>query len=191
MNSGKIFMSVVMLTIFVVLVGIASQYPPQARFMPFVIGIPGIVLCVFQLFIEFREHRHARSQPADTRSAFEKAQQQVSGMVGHQMEFEIAHEHLQVVQSATPKVEETRREILLWASFIGMVASLILFGFWLTIPVFLILFLRHFAEKSWKFSLNVGIAGTLVLFLVFHKGLGVILHGGFITDLVLNRVANL
>ena len=191
MNSGKIFMSAVMLTIFVVMVGIASQYPPQARFMPLVVGIPGIVLCLFQLFLEVCELRRVRNQPADTRNAFEKAQQQVSGIVGHQMDFEIAHEQLQVVQSALPTAGESRREILLWASFISLVAGLILFGFWLTIPLFLVLFLRYFADKGWKFSLGLGTAGTVVLFLVFHKGLKVNLHGGFITEFVVDRLASM
>jgi len=144
MNSGKIFMSVVMLAIFVVMVGIATQYPPQARFMPLVIGIPGIALCLFQLFLEFRERRR-------------------------------------------PTAGETRREIVLWAYFIGLVGSLILFGFWLTIPVFLAVFLRCYAEESWRFSLVLSAAATTLLFLVFAKGLAVVLHGGFITEYLLDR----
>ncbi len=46
MHSGKIAMNLVMLAIFVVMVGIALQYPPQARFMPLVIGLPAIALCL-------------------------------------------------------------------------------------------------------------------------------------------------
>jgi glucose-6-phosphate-specific signal transduction histidine kinase len=42
-SGGKIFMSLVMLSIFGIMVGMATQYPPQARFMPFIVGIPGIV----------------------------------------------------------------------------------------------------------------------------------------------------
>ena len=150
MNSGKIFMSVVMLAIFVVMVGIASQYPPQARFMPLVIGIPGIALCLFQLFLEFRASRR-------------------------------------MVESEPIKAGETRREIVLWAYFIGLVGGLVLFGFWLTIPVFLAVFLRCYAEESWRFSLALSAAATALLFLVFHKGLGIVLHGGFITEYLLDR----
>lgn len=188
MNSGKIFMSVVMLAIFVVMVGIATQYPPQARFMPLVIGIPGIGLCLLQLFLELRESRKPKtSEPAGARGGFAQAQEEVARMVGHKMDFEIAHEKLQVVRSDLPKAGETRREILLWASFIGLVTGLILFGFWLTIPVFLAVFLRCYAEESWRFSLILSAAAATLLFLVFEKGLAVVLHGGFITEYLLDR----
>ncbi len=188
MNSGNIFMNVVMLAIFVVMVGIAAQYPPQARFMPLVIGIPGIALCLLQLFLEFRESRKPKaSEPADTRSEFEKAQEKVAKMVGHKVDFEMAHEKLQVVQSELPKAGETRREIVLWAYFLGLVSGLILFGFWLTIPVFLAVFLRCYAEESWRFSLGLSAAATTLLFFVFEKGLAIVLHRGFITEYVLDR----
>ena len=188
MNSGKIFMSAVMLSIFVVMVGIATQYPQQARFMPLVIGIPGIALCLFQLFLEFREPRRPKAgKPADTRSEFQKTEEAVTRMVGHKMDFEIAHEKLQVVQSGLPKAGETRREIVLWAYFIGLVGGLILFGFWPAIPVFLVVFLRYYADESWRFSLVLSAAATTLLFFVFDKGLGVVLHSGFITEYLLDR----
>lgn len=188
MNSGKIFMSVVMLAIFVVMVGIASQYPPQARFMPLVIGIPGIALCLFQLFLECRARRRPKAGgPADTRSEFQKTEEEVTRMVGRKMDFEIAHEMLQVVQSGLPKAGETRREIVLWSYFIGLVGGLILFGFWPAIPVFLAVFLRYYADESWRFSLVLSAAATTLLFFVFDKGLGVVLHSGFITEYLLDR----
>lgn len=181
-------MSVVMLAIFVVMVGIATQYPQQARFMPLVIGIPGIALCLFQLFLELRERRRPRAgAPADTRGGFEKAQEEVARRVGRKMDFEMVHETLQVVRSELPRAGETRREIQLWASFIGLVGGLILFGFWLTVPVFLAVFLRCYAKESWRLSLALGAAATALLFLVFHKGLGIVLHGGFITEYLLDR----
>jgi hypothetical protein len=47
-------MTVVMLSIFVAMVGIASQYPADARFMPFIVGVPAIALCLLQLGLDFR-----------------------------------------------------------------------------------------------------------------------------------------
>jgi hypothetical protein len=168
------------------MVGIATQDPPQARFMPLVIGIPGIVLCLFQLFLEFRARRQPRTgYSSDVRSEFEKAQTEVARIVGRKMDFEVAPDQLQVAASDLPG--ETRREVILWASFIGLVAGLILFGFWLTIPVFLALFLRCYAKESWRFSLLLSAVTTVLLFLIFAKGLGVILHGGFITEYLLDR----
>jgi len=181
-------MSAVMLAIFVVMVSIATQYPPQARFMPLVVGIPGIALCLIQLFIEFRERRQLRGGgSSDTRSEFEKAQVEVARMVGHKMDFAMAQEKLQAAHSELPRSGETRREIILWATFIGLVAGLILFGFWLTIPVFLALFLRCYAQESWRFSLALSATATILLYFIFAKGLKVILHGGFITEYLLDR----
>lgn len=188
MNSGKIFMSAVMLAIFVVMVGIATQYPSQARFMPLVVGIPGIVLCAIQLFLELRAWcRPKDGGPADTRNEFEKAQDEVSRMVGHKMDFEIAHEQLPMAQSELPESGSTRREIILWTSFIGLVTSLILFGFWPTIPVFLALFLRYNTKESWRFSLALSAVATTLLYLIFAKGLKVVLHSGFITQYLLDN----
>ena len=45
MKSANSVMTIVMLAIFVTMVAVSSSYPEGARFMPFVIGIPGIVLC--------------------------------------------------------------------------------------------------------------------------------------------------
>lgn len=188
MNKSKHAMTLVMLTIFVVMVGIATQFSSQARVMPFVVGIPGIVLCLLQLVLDLRASAAAkRPQPADSRNEFEKAQAIVSGIVGQKMSFDMAQEKLTVAVEELPQEGEGRRELILWASTIGLVAGVVLFGFWPTIPVFLVLFLRLFAKKDWAFSIALGVAGTLVFFLVFGKGLGAILHGGFVTELLLDR----
>ena len=176
-------MTLVMLTIFVVMVGIATQYSPQARFMPFVVGIPAIGLCLVQLFFDFLASRRVEPNvPTDMRNEYEKAQEKISGMVGQKMEFDMAHEKTEVVVNEQPRTGEARREVIIWACIIGLVAGIILFGFWPTIPVFIVLFLHYFGEKSWRFSLALGVTGTTILFLIFAKGLGVILHSGFITE---------
>lgn len=153
-------MSALMLAIFVAMVAVASQYPPQARFMPLVVGIPGIVLCIIELIRELRAAA-ARPAAADDRFAAEPS-----------------------------SAGAERREIVLWAYFIAFVAALILFGFWPSIPVFLLVFLRFAAGESWRFSLILTVLGTAVLFLVFHKGLGVTLHPGFITGFLLDQLGD-
>ena len=47
-------MTLVMLAIFVAMVAIAWQYPPDARFMPWVIGIPAIALCLLEIALDWR-----------------------------------------------------------------------------------------------------------------------------------------
>jgi hypothetical protein len=57
--SGRVAASAIMLAIFAGMVAIAGGYPPQARFMPYVVGIPGILLCAVQLVFDLRESRRA------------------------------------------------------------------------------------------------------------------------------------
>ena len=158
MNRGRIFMSALMLAIFASMVAVATQYPPQARFMPLVIGIPGLVLCIYQLIVELRTRTEPARDVADSTVA------------------------------QTTVAAERRREVTLWSYFVALIAALILFGFWVTIPVFLTIYLRHAAGESWRFALGLGLAGSGILFLVFHKGLGVVLHGGFITAHLIERL---
>ena len=150
MNSGNFVMTVVMLSVFVVMVGIAAQYPPDARFMPFVVGIPAIALCLLQLALDVR------------------------GLLG-----------VKAPAPADGGGRTLRREIVLWSYFVGVIGGILLFGFLLTIPVFLVAFLRHWAQASWRFALGLTAAASVVLYWVFVQGLGVALHPGFVTEYLL------
>src|SRR4029078_13193885 len=118
------------------------SYPANARFMPFVVGIPAIGLCLLQLVLDARARRPV-AEAADTRGTFEKAEQTVSEMVGHQVNFDVAREAPPVVETEpelSPR-ETVRRELTLWGWFVGFILGILLFGFWVTIPLFLIFFL--------------------------------------------------
>jgi hypothetical protein len=177
-------MTIVMLGIFVVLVGTASRYPAGARFMPFVVGIPAILLCLLQLVIDARERRQA-ADVVDTRSAAEKAEDKVSRMVGRPME---AHAALPGTTEAMSPEETVRRELVLWGYFLGFIGGILLFGFWVAIPAFLVTFLRFQAKSSWRTSLIMGIGASIILFFVFERGLKVQVHRGFIVEYVLDRL---
>jgi hypothetical protein len=179
MNKGSVFVAVVMLAIFVTMVGIAlTQYPAQARFMPLVVGIPGIVLCVLQLFLELRRRPVAVAPAGNEPGSQHPASAQAVAGDGE----------LTATRSVLPAAGAARREIILWLTFIALVTSLILFGFWLTIPVFLVLFLRCYGHDSWRFSLVLSLVASAVLYLVFAQVLKVVLHGGFITQYLLDLV---
>jgi hypothetical protein len=145
-------MTVVMLSVFAAMVGIASQYPPDARFMPFIVGIPAIVLCLLRLGLDLRDALRSKA-PAPA-----------------------AHDERTV-----------RREMIMWAYFIGLAGGLLLFGFLLAIPVFVVVFLRHRAQTSWRFALGLTAAASVVLYVVFVQVLGVALHPGFVTEYVLDH----
>ena len=188
MKSTSFIMNFVMLAVFVTLVGIASQYPPQARFMPFVVGIPAIALCLLQIFLDLRAARRNVVEVEDSRSDVEKAQDEVSRYAGRKVESDAttSAEVPAMLDSGIPP-NMARREIIMWCYFLGLVSSILFFGFWPTIPVFLVLFLRHQADLSWRNALLSGLIGAGVLYLGVAKGLRVDLHDGFITSYVLDK----
>ena len=64
---GRIAISAIMLAIFAGMVGYAVTFPPEARTLPWVIGIPGLVLCIAQLVTEIRNRPEKKIDPAETR----------------------------------------------------------------------------------------------------------------------------
>jgi hypothetical protein len=182
MKSTSFVMNFVMLAIFVTLVGIASQYPPQARFMPFVVGIPAIGLCLLQIFLDIRAARRNVVEVEDHRSDVEKARDEVSRYAGRQVESEATtDESIPVLDEGGIPPNMVGREITLWSFFLGFIASILVFGFWFSIPIFLITFLRFEAKLSWIRAVLAGCIGAGVLYLGVAKGLRVDLHPGFLT----------
>lgn len=187
MKSTSFLMNFVMLAIFVTLVGIATQYPPQARFMPMVVGIPAIALCVLQIFLDIRAARRKIVEVEDTRSDVEKARDEVSRYAGRQVETEAATSvEIPTMPDSGIPPNMVRREVTLWGYFLSFVCSVLVFGFWPTIPVFLVAFLRNEAKLSWRIALLSGLIGTGILYLGIAKGLRVDLHWGFLTTYLLD-----
>jgi Tripartite tricarboxylate transporter TctB family len=54
MLEGRILTSAIMVAVFAVAVALAFTYAPDARFLPLVIGIPGLLLSLIQLVSELR-----------------------------------------------------------------------------------------------------------------------------------------
>ena len=54
MVEGRVLVAGIMLVIFAAMVAMATTYGAEARFLPLVIGVPGLVLCVIQFVTELR-----------------------------------------------------------------------------------------------------------------------------------------
>lgn len=185
-KSGKIFMNLVMLSIFAVMVGVATQYPPQARFMPFVVGIPGLVLCLIQLAIEIRGGRGATRDESDGRSEMQKAAEEVARITGRKMDFSEAEGPAAVVVEEAP-ANQGHREVVMWSYVLGLIGGVLLFGFWISIPFFLLTFYRFFAQTSWRKAIVTAVLGTAGFYLAFVVALGAILHEGFVVEMIKER----
>ena len=72
------------------------------------------------------------------------------------------------------------REIAAWIYFLGLVGGVVLLGFWIAIPLFLVSFLRREAKAGWPLSLGLGLGVSAALYVVFVLGLRVALHDGLL-----------
>ncbi len=174
MKRTSLVMTLVMLAIFVALVAIASRYPANARFMPFVVGVPAIGLCLLQLVLDLRRQR---ASPAGVGSTQGQALP-TPAVPGPPSEAALPHQ-----ADAEPSSRETlRRELVIWASFLSLIGSILLFGFWIAIPVFLVGFLRFQARAAWRTSLLLGIGATVILYLGLEWTFQMELHRGFAVE---------
>jgi nitrogen fixation protein FixH len=176
--TGRVLIALIMFLFFVVMVAVALTYPAQARFMPLVVGIPGIAFTLFELIKEVRlaNSGDASAAPTGGDAGVVALPSDVSRLIGQ--------ETVDVpVETATfSPAELQRREWILLAYFTVLMITLIFFGFWIAVPVFITVFLREREKVSWPWAL-AGAALTLgVLYFVFYRGLGIDLHRGFITE---------
>jgi len=76
---------------------------------------------------------------------------------------------------ATPKSEAI---MLLWT--LGGMGLVWVFGFWVAIPAFLIIFMRLYGHESWKLIWVVAGIAWGACYVVFHLGLKFSLYGGLL-----------
>ena len=157
-------MTLVMMAIFLTMLAIAWSYPPGSRFMVLVVGIPAVGLCLLQLAIDF-------FSSGDNRPSFSGE----GGMVGEQ-------------EAELPRDVQIRREIAVWSFFLGFIALVLFFGFWIAIPILLFSFLWLQAGLRFLTSLATAVVSTPLLYLFFEKLLETQLHRGFLTPLFLEEL---
>jgi len=170
-NNFSTWLTVVMLLIFSTMVGMATQFPADARFMPFIVGIPGIALCVLQLVLDG-----------------------VRAYDGHlSRHFQTAPKAGKPVETGPAELPEFGRhtvtqEMRMWTYVVAFIGGVLALGFYVSVPVMLITFLRREAAASWRMTLLLGIGATVVLYLIFGTLLQIRLHPGFLTPLILRGV---
>ena len=79
------------------MVGVASTYPPAARFMPFIVGIPAIALCLLQLALDL--YRRRAPEADDTRDPLKQAEDQVARIAGRRVQFDMPSENALFTES--------------------------------------------------------------------------------------------
>lgn len=171
-------LTVIMLAIFSTMVVVATNYPPGASFMPFVVGIPGIVLCLLQLLIDYLAHHRNRLT-----GHFHSAPR--AGL-HHLDEFPTA-EKTEEQEPAEPEFgpETVPAEARIWAYFLGFMVAVLLFGFVASVPVLVTLYLWRDAKVRFPFALLSGVICTTVMWAMFEELLQFQLHPGFLMPQIL------
>ena len=175
-------MTVFMLAVFSIMVVIAFSYPEGARLMPLTVGIPGILLCCLQIALDFRKKVGVQDEEKDE---IHEAELKAAKLVGHNVEFG----HAAVIDAPKDQKEEARRELITWGYFLGFLSGVLLFGFWASIPIFLLSFLKERAGATWTKSITLTCIASVAFYFIFAKGLGVSLYTGLLTGLILDRIA--
>jgi hypothetical protein len=171
MNTFSTWLAGIMLVIFTTMVGMATQWPEGARMMPLVVGIPGIVCCLIQLALDAARvydgpfFRHFQTAP--------KAGKPSDDVVEELPEF---------------GTHTVKQELRMWGYFLAFVAGLLSFGYYVSIPVMLVTFLRHEAKASWRMALLLGLGATTVIYLLFGLTLRIQLFPGYLSSMILRGV---
>lgn len=145
--------TVVMLLIFTTMVVMSLGFPENARFMPLVVGLPAIALCLLQLALDLRASRKPR------RRAAALPQEGDGDELG---------------------TETAGAEVRSWLYFLGFLGGVLLFGFLTAAPVLLALYLRREAGVRWSRAFLAAAITTALLHLLFQEVLGFRLFQGFI-----------
>lgn len=180
-NSFSTFLTLVMLVIFTTMVLISLGYPAGARFMPLVVGIPGILLCLGQLAMDwFASHKsslatHFHSEP---RAGEHKL-----------AEYPVAA-HEEAVAPDEPEFgpETLRDEVKIWIYFLAFMAGVLGFGFVLAVPVMVATYLWREAEVKPRYAVLAALICTAAMYLMFEKLLRFQLHPGFLTGGLLKSI---
>ncbi|SON57780.1 Tripartite tricarboxylate transporter TctB family protein [Hartmannibacter diazotrophicus] len=168
MNSFSTRFTVLMTALFGAMVAIAIlQFPAGARFMPLIVGLPGLGLCLLQLGLDARHAMGRRNYRFRNAQKAGKPEDE-----GQKVESEL--------EGAT-----LHRELVMWGYFLGFIAGVLCFGFYAAVPVMLTLFLRLEADMRLIRAAVVAAIATLALYFAFGVVLQIRLHPGFFTPSLL------
>lgn len=169
MNNFNTWFTVLMLAIFGSMLVVALQYPPGARFMPLVVGIPGFVLCAVQLIVDFQFAR--------------------KGQVGAFHAAPRAGEHA-VEPEVLPEFgpHTAKEELKMWAYVLAFIGGILAFGFVVAVPILVLTYLAREAEVRLPQAFVAAVVATGFMYLMFEHVFRLMLHPGFVTPQVLRAL---
>jgi hypothetical protein len=182
LTHGRTLFTWLMFSIFASMVYISIDYEWPANFLPYVMGIPGMALCLLQVVLDVREF-HAVKGVVDPRTDFERYMDEISKHTSMELDLDIAKETVEtiVVDEDMSARSRGQREIILFGYFFFLLAIVLLLGFWIGIGIFLFVFLRYQTKEPLNLSLMITGGVWSSMYLVLVVVLEQILFEGFIT----------
>ena len=181
---GRTLFSILMFSIFFVMVIVAWDYSWPANFLPFVIGLPGMALALLQITIDIRTFISVKGQ-IDPRTEFEIYMAQLSEHAeGVELDFVKEKVETLVEDHSLVAKSRNRQEMILFGFFFFLLGIVLLFGFWIGTPIFLFLFVRYYAKESLKLSLIVTAGVWFTMYFILVIVLEQIIFEGYITGYV-------
>ena len=140
---------------------LSLNYQPRARLVPLIIAVPTLLLTLFQLSIDMI--------PAVSRRFSFFQEYDLFGIDAGR-----------AAEESRPAGNVFRRE-LSFASWLLLLMALIYFlGYLVTIPLFLILFMRFRSSESWRMTLSITAVTWAFVYVVFIVIMGAPLHEGVV-----------
>jgi hypothetical protein len=147
---GETIFALILLAVFVIIVGVGMGYSRKARMLPLVLGIPGLILAGV---IVTRSCVKAGKIISQERSAGEQE---------------------------VPEEASEQKKVLIMIGWVALLIAMIwVFGFLITIPVYMVLFLKTKGEK-WPLTLGLALGSWAFLYWIFAVILKIILYPGIL-----------
>ena len=147
---GAAIFAFILLVVFIVVVGQGRGYPRKARMLPFVVGIPGIVLAATTFIRELTKSK----EPPPTKE--------------------------EEVDGTGPWVALEKTKFLMMIGWVVLLIGMIwVFGFLIATPAYVFLFLKARREK-WLLSISFAAASWAFLYGIFAVALKIFLYPGIL-----------
>ncbi len=184
LTHGRTLFSMLMFSIFFVMVILAWDYSWPANFLPFVMGFPGMALSLLQINTDVRDFIAAKGR-IDPRTDFEKYMAELTEHTeGLELDFVKEKAETLVEDHSLVAKSRNRQEMTLFGFFFFLLGIVLLFGFWIGTPIFLFLFLRYYAKESLILSLMITAGVWSVMYFILVILLSQIIFEGYITNFI-------
>ncbi|ATW27195.1 tripartite tricarboxylate transporter TctB family protein [Candidatus Formimonas warabiya] len=162
--------AVLLLVVFVAIGIMSLDYSPRARLMPLAISIVSTVLIIAQLIVQ-------NSKANDVDLAIDTME--LFGATGLKKEGRRKADE-EAAKTLEKEVIKGTKESTAIGILLGLFAMIYVFGYVITIPVFITLYFRLFNKSPWLRSIITGIGATAVLYFFFSVLLQISLYPGLI-----------